>query len=228
MATPRNVCHRCRHKWKVKRGEWSRECPKCGHANVGPTDPAPSILPKLALVLLILAGGAYYLGLVGDDTVKEAQEAAQQAAERLQAEVEQRTGGGEETAPSPARSEASAAKTQRPRPPAQPRRSPEPEERGEPAPAPRPQVEVASKMGWAVGSAYRVKGKLENTGGARARKIKVHVVFHDAQDRVLARYEAECGVESLEPGGSARFESAIAGREAEQVDDFEVEVEFSE
>jgi len=223
MATPRNVCHRCRHKWKVKRGEWSRECPKCGHANVGPTDPAPSILPKLVLVVLILAGGAYYLGLVGSDTVKEAQEAA----EKLQAEVEKRTGGGEEAAPTAARGEAPAAKSPR-QPPREPSPSPDPAKpQGEAAPSPRPRVEVGSKMGWAVGSAYRVKGKVENTGGAKATEIKVHVIFHDAQDRVLARYEAECESTSLAPGGSARFESAIAGAEAKQVDDFEVQVEFS-
>ena len=83
-------------------------------------------------------------------------------------------------------------------------------------------------MGWAVGSAYRVKGKIENTGQARASGIKVRVIFHDAQDQVLARYEAECEATSLKPGKSAKFESAIAGPEAKQVDDFVVEVEFSE
>lgn len=228
MATPRNVCHRCRHKWKVKRGEWSRECPKCGHANVGPTDPAPSLLPKLGLVILILAGGAYYLGLIGDDAVKGAQEAAEKAAEQLQAEVEKRTGSGEPApaAPGP-KPPAPGQEASGRRPSARPSREPEPPASAAPRPA-GPRVEVASKMGWAVGSAYRVKGKIENRGGAPARGVRVHVVFHDAQDQVLARYEAECAVTSLEPGESAPFESAVAGAEAERVDDFEVEVELAD
>lgn len=64
MARIKNVCHRCRHTWRLKGEHLSSACPKCGSAYVGPA-PAGGI--GLLGLIVILGGGlaaAVYLGLI--------------------------------------------------------------------------------------------------------------------------------------------------------------------
>lgn len=64
MARIKNLCHRCRHTWRLKGEHLSSACPQCGSPYVGPA-PAGGI----GLIgLLVLVGGALaaalYLGLI--------------------------------------------------------------------------------------------------------------------------------------------------------------------
>ena len=93
MSTPRNVCHRCRTKWRVKRKNPRRDCPKCGCDNIGPTDPAPSIVPKLVVLAALLVGGAYAAGLLTDEDFERAQQQVEGAVDDVRREVEAQTGG---------------------------------------------------------------------------------------------------------------------------------------
>lgn len=64
MARIKNVCHRCRHTWRLKGEHLSSACPKCGSAYVGPA-PAGGI--GLLGLIVIVGGGlaaAVYLGLI--------------------------------------------------------------------------------------------------------------------------------------------------------------------
>lgn len=228
MGTPRNVCHRCRHKWKVSKGEWARECPKCGHGNVGPTDPAPSLLPKLVIVGGIVLGGAYYTGVIGGG--KSPEEAAQelkQTFEDASQRIEQDVRGSFERAqgePSPGASQAAPRASQAASPPPAPRASapaPDPE----PAAAAAPEVVVKGRSGALLGGSYLVKGKLENSGGALAEELVVRVTFLGAGGAVLDVVEAECPA-TLEAGASARFEAACSGDKANEVEEFTAEVSF--
>jgi len=215
----RNVCHSCRHKWKVGNKEWATECPKCGRGNVGPTDDSPSILPKLVMVVVILAGGAYYMGLLGgsvEDVKKGAQDLkrkAEEAARELQDEAPP------SKSPVPVGSKGK-------KPPQKPAQKPAQKPKAPATPAPeRPHVVVAGRSGAKVGSSYLVKGKIKNTGGVAAAGVKVLVIYKDKAGGVLETYEAECP-SVLGPGESARFESGLGGDAAEQVEDFEAKVSF--
>lgn len=216
----RNVCHACRHKWKVGKNEWAKECPKCGRTNVGPTDDSPSILPKLVMVVVILLGGAYYMGLLGGsvEDVKKGAEDLKRKAEEAARELQ------DEAAPS----ESAPAKSKQPakKPAKKPARKPTKKPKAPATPAPeKPIVVVAGRSGAAVGSSYLVKGKIKNKGGVAAKSIKVQVIYKDKAGKVLETYEAECQ-DTLGPGESARFESGLSGDAAKQVEDFEAKVSF--
>lgn len=219
----RNVCHACRHKWKVGKNEWAKECPKCGRTNVGPTDDSPSILPKLVMVVVILLGGAYYMGLLGGsvEDVKKGAEDLKRKAEEAARELQDEAAPNEAPEDQPKKGEAKKAQPKKRAPKkAQPKKA----QPTEPAPE-KAQVVVAGRSGAPVGSSYLVKGKIKNTGGVAAKAIKVQVTYKDAAGKVLQTYEAECP-ETLGPGESARFESGLSGEAAKQVEDFEAQVTF--
>lgn len=227
MGTARNVCHRCRHKWKVSRGEWSQECPKCGHGNVGPTDPAPSLLPKLVVGGAILLGGAYYTGLIGggrspDELKAELQRQFEDAQSKIERDVLGPMASPAAPAATPAAPAPRAEQTPAERPAVKPRASETP---APSAASAAPLVVVKGRSGALLGGSYLVKGKLENSGGAKAEGVSVRVTFRDAQGAVLEVVEAECPA-SVEAGASARFEAALSGGKAERVESFEAEVSF--
>ena len=214
----RNVCHSCRHKWKVKKAkEWSTECPKCGRGNVGPTDPSSSILPKLLMVIAILIGGAYYAGLIGGDTsiVEDLKKQAEDAARELQ---------GDDAKPARSRVPVKTKNKTKKKGKRRPKAKPNKPAKATPPPE-RAVVVVAGRSGAPVGSTYMVRGKIKNTGGVDAKSIVVVVTYKDASGKVLQTYDAECP-KTLAAGKSARFESALAGDKAKLVETFEAAVTF--
>ncbi|MGE0712616.1 MAG: FxLYD domain-containing protein [Planctomycetota bacterium] len=228
MATPRNVCHRCRHKWKVKKN-MAPECPKCGWDNIGPTDPAPSPLPKLAVIALLALLAAWKLGLLPGSAVKQAQDAlkdAQGAVKDLADEVEKKLPQGEKT--KSAEESKTAAKTETPeRPQPEPKKTPKPEPKAGADAPPRPDVVVTSKLGAPTGSAYMVRGKLKNQGQADAHHVRVRVTFQDKDGATLDEVDAECPSD-LAAGKTSRFEAAVAGEKAKRVEAFKAQVSFEE
>lgn len=224
----RNVCHACRHKWKVKKNEWASECPKCGRGNVGPTDDSSSILPKLIMVVVILAGGAYYFGLLGGSpedvkkSLENAAEKAKQAAQDLQNETSS-------DKPSPKKVKVKPKPSQEPKkaPNKAPKKAPNKAPKKAPAAEAPPTalVVVSSRLGAPLPSTYLVKGKIKNTGSVDATSIKVVVTYKDKAGKVLGTRDAECPT-TLAPGKTARYESALGGDEAKQVETFEASVTF--
>lgn len=214
MGSPRSVCHRCRHKWKTK--GFGADCPKCGHNNVGPTDPAPGVLLPIVIVLVLIAAAAWYFGLVPD----EAKKAVESTVQDVRKEVEKRVPTDDPEAPTvtprtskpPARNPAKAK-----RPVARPKETKVPD----PPAAPLPNVVVSSKSGAATSNTFFVKGKIENTGTVEATGVKVVVTFKDSDGGRVATVEARCPP-TLEAGKRAKYEAAVAGADAERVDGFSV------
>lgn len=229
MSTPRNVCHRCRTKWKVKRGENSRECPKCGCTNVGPTDPARGNMGLIVVVLLLAVGGAWYFDLLPGEA-KEALEDARDAVETNIEDVRREVGGDdsdERPRPTPTKKapksrapkkEATKTKATKPAP------RPTPKAESDAPPLPVPDVVVSSKSGVLIGSAYLVKGKVKNTGGAEASRVRVVVTFLGTGG-ALTEVEAACP-STLAAGKTARYEAAVTGDTAQAVDSFTVKATF--
>jgi hypothetical protein len=101
MSVPRHVCHRCRTKWTVKRKNPARECPKCGCDNIGPTDPAMGLLPKLAALVVLVIAGAYAAGFLTDADLQRAQQHVEGAVDDVRREVEAQTGNEPAESPGP-------------------------------------------------------------------------------------------------------------------------------
>ena len=93
------------------------------------------------------------------------------------------------------------------------------------APPPVAKVVIRGKSGAPMGSAYLVKGKVRNEGGARASAISVRVIFKGPAGAAIAEVEARCP-RTLEPGASGAYEAAVSGERAEQVEGFTVDVTF--
>jgi len=219
MATPRNVCHRCRHKWKVKKG-LAKSCPKCGCDNVGPTDPAGGLLPKLVVVVLLAGGVAWWLGLLPG----EAQDVVDDAVDDVRREVESRTGdggGGGATGEAGAGGATGAAGAGQGAADGGEEAAAGGEDPAAAAKAAgRPLVVVASRMGTRVGPTYLVRGRIANQGGADARDVRVVVTLLDDEGAEVDEVEAKAPTEVAE-GGDAAYEAAVAD-EDERVADFRV------
>lgn len=222
MGSPRNVCHRCRHKWKVK--GWAEECPKCGHTNVGPTDHAPGLAGPVAIILIVVVAGAWWLGYVPD----EAKKAVESTVDNVRKEVEKHVPDDDapETQPK-LKNNPKNAKPPTPKPTATPTRTPtpDPEPLNEAPKIPLPKVVVSSKSGAATSNTYFVKGKVKNTGGADANGVTVKVTFRDVAGKKIAAVEARCKTE-LAAGKTTKFEAAVAGEQAAKVDGFTVEADW--
>ncbi len=221
MATPRFVCHRCRHKWKV--GKTSpKECPKCGHGNVGHTDPAPSYLGKIVVVLVVALAGAWYFDLLpgsASDAIDEGLDAVEDKIQETRRDVESLDDERPQRRPAkpkaerPAKPKAKAPTKAKPARPAGKTEAPS-----------KPDVVVHSKSSAALSTSYMVKGKIKNKGGADATGVKVVVTFKGASG-VVATVNARCPTE-LAAGKTAKYEAAVAGDDAEGIEDFEVSAVF--
>lgn len=226
MSTPRNVCHRCRHKWKVKKGK-EDGCPKCGAALFGPTDPAPSMLGRIAVVLVLALVGAWYFDLLpgsAKDALEDAKDAVESTVEDVKKEVESNL---PKEDPTPAKTPKKTAtprhvKKKKPKPATEDG----PVEDGPVEAKPEADVAVVSKSGVLLGSAYIVKGKVTNRGTARAKDVRVLVTYKDATGAVIAEMEAEVDARALAPSQWARYESAVADDVAKRTESFSVVAEF--
>jgi hypothetical protein len=186
------------------------------------------MMPKVIAVLVLAAAGAWYMGLVPEDKLKEAQDALESTVDKVKQEVDKRIPDTEGPKPRPER-----------KPKARPKETPAKETPQAPAktteqPAkpvddvkvPLPKVVVRSKSGVQLANSYFVKGSVENKGGADAANVKVTVTFKGASGDTIAEVEARCP-KTVAAGARAKYEAAVTDAQAEQTEEFEVRVEFS-
>ena len=64
MAAIKNVCHRCRHTWRLKGEHLSSNCPKCGSQYVGPARAGGIGLFGLLVLAAAGLGAAVWFGLI--------------------------------------------------------------------------------------------------------------------------------------------------------------------
>lgn len=71
MASIKNVCHRCRHTWRLKGEHLSTHCPKCGSPYVGPAAARGIGLFGLLLLAGAAFGGAVWFGFIDPKDLPE-------------------------------------------------------------------------------------------------------------------------------------------------------------
>ena len=66
MARIKNMCHRCRHTWRLKGEHLASSCPKCGSQYVGPARAGGIGLIGLLVLVAGALAAALYLGLIDE------------------------------------------------------------------------------------------------------------------------------------------------------------------
>lgn len=210
MGRPGNYCNRCRHKWRQDR---TKECPRCGSAEVSMTTlTGPSLLTKV-VVLAVVVGGAYFY-FSGGELPKDLPKIPKEVEELIPGKTKAKTKakaspqGKTKTEAAPAPAKKSPHKTT---PPAK-KTEAQPEK-----PAGAHVVLKGKPFGAKIDSTYIVKGRVQNTGSKKARKVEVWVKLLGAGNTKLDEVLASCP-ETIKAGKTVRFKAAYRGDGVDQVE----------